>query len=161
MATPLDQVFASGGTEYILSFEFICNQWSAPLRMVDEYEDLVLGLEDGSAALFEGVGVDYTLPQANDSGQQTFTLAIDNVRGEAQRLIDEAVEARERISMIVRQYVGDDLTAPAVRPLRYTVQSAAMAMSAVRIEAGFFDMLGRRFPVWYYTDDKFPGLRYQ
>lgn len=161
MATPLDQVFASGGEARIVALELQCAAWDEPIRLVDEYEDLVLGLEDGAPALFEGVGVDYTMPQANASGQQTMTFAIDNVRGTAQQLLDRAMEQGERVTLIVREYVGDDLTAPATRPLRYTVLSASMAMATVQLEAGFFDMLGRRWPIHFYTADKFPGLKYQ
>lgn len=161
MATPLDQIYASGGEALIVALELQCAAWPEPIRLVDEYEDLVLGLEGGTTALFEGSGIDYSLPKTNASGQQTMTFAIDNVRGTAQQLIDQAVDAGERVVMIARTYTGDDLSAPAERPLRFTVMSAGMAMSAVQIEAGFFDMLGRRWPIHYYTADKFPGLKYQ
>jgi len=161
MATPLDQIFASGGQARIIALELQCAVWDEPIRLVDEYEDLVLGLEDGDPAMFEGVGVDYTMPQANASGQQTMTFAIDNVRGAAQQLLDQAIEQGERVTLIVREYVGDDLAAPATRPLRYTVLSASMALATVQLEAGFFDMLGRRWPIHFYTADKFPGLKHQ
>lgn len=160
MATPLDQIYASGGDALIVALELQCAAWSDPIRLVDEYEDLVLGLEDGTTALFEGSGIDYSLPKTNASGQQTMTFAIDNVRGTAQQLIDQAIEAGERVVMIARTYTGDDLSAPAERPLRFTVMSAGMAMATVRIEAGFFDMLGRRWPIHFYTADKFPGTNY-
>jgi len=161
MATPLDVVYASGGEATVVAMELQCDAWDEPIMLVDEWEDLVLGLEDGTPALFEGVGVDYTMPQANASGQQTMTFAIDNVRGAAQQLLDRAIDQGERVTLIVREYVGDDLTAPATRPLRYTVLSASMAMATVQLEAGFFDMLGRRWPIHFYTADKFPGLKYQ
>lgn len=161
MATPLDQIFASGGEARIVALELQCAAWAEPIRLVDEWEDLVLGLEDGSAALFEGSSIDYTLPQANASGQQAMTFAIDNVRGTAQQLLDEAMKQAQRVVMVAREYVGDDLSAPAERPQRFTVMSAAMTMTTVRLEAGFFDMLGRRWPIHFYTADKFPGLKYQ
>lgn len=161
MATPLDVVFASGGDAEIFALELQCAAWPEPLRLCDEYEDLVLGLETGEAALFEGEGIDYSLPKINSSGGQTTQFAIDNVRGKAQRLLDLSEEAGERVTMMVRRYVGSDLSAPAQRPLRYTVKSAGMEGAAVKIEAGFFDMLNRAWPPNYYTSDKFPGLKYQ
>ena len=160
MATPLDVVYASGGDATIIALELQCAAWAEPIRLVDEYEDLVLGLEDGEAVLFLGSGIDYALPKANASGQQTMTFAIDNVRGDAQQLIDRALEAGDRVTMVLRTYVGANLTAPATRPLRYTVMSAAMRMAAVQLEAGFYDMLGRRWPIHFYTADKFPGIKY-
>ncbi|SDS04025.1 protein of unknown function [Halopseudomonas litoralis] len=160
MATPLDTIYASGGEALIVSHELQCDAWPGPIRLVDEYEDLVLGLEDGTAALFEGSGIDFALPKTNASGQQTMRFAIDNVRGEAQQLIDLAIEAGARVVMIARKYAGDDLSAPLERPMRFTVHSSAMAMNTVRLEAGFFDMLGRRWPIHFYTADEFPGVTY-
>src|SRR5690554_972975 len=161
MATPLDVVYASGGEATVVAMELQCAVWDEPIRLVDEWEDLVLGLEDGTPALFEGVGVDYTMPQANASGHQTRTFAIDNVRGAAQQLLNQAIEQGERVTLTLRGYVGEDLTAPASRPLRYSVLSGSMAMATVQLEAWFFDMLGRRWPIHFYTADKFPGLKYQ
>lgn len=161
MATPLDVVYASGGEARIVTFELQCPAWAEPLRLLaNEYEDLVLGLEDDTAALFEAGGIDYALPKTDASGQQTVSSAIDNVRGIAQQLIDQALEAGERVVMILRTYVATDLTAPAERPLRLSVMSAGMRMATVQIEAGFYDMLGRRFPIHFYTADKFPGAKY-
>lgn len=160
MATPLDVVYASGGDATIIALELQCAAWDEPIRLVDEYEDLVLGLEDGTAALFLASAIGHALPKIDASGQQTATHAVDNVRGDAQRLIDQALEAGDRVTMIRRTYVGFDLTAPATRPLRFTVMSAAMQMAAVQLEAGFYDMLGRRWPLHFYTADKFPGIKY-
>src|SRR5690606_11025347 len=160
MATPLDQIYASGGEAEVLAFQLECAAWAEPIRIVDEYEDLVLGLEDGTAVLFEAGSIDHSLPKTNASGQQSMTFAIDNVRGTAQQLIDQAIDAGERVTMTVLKYAGDDLSAPAERPLRFTVMSAGMAMATARIEAGFFDMLGRRWPIHFYTADKFPGTKY-
>jgi len=165
MATPLHVFWNSGGDDAeVLALELRCDAWPEPLRLIAAYdhEPIILGLEDGSSAAFEPSAIDWARAKSDTSGFQRLTFAIDNVRGDAQRLIDTANEAEARITMIARTYLSSDLTAPAERPHHMTVFSAGMERTAVRIEAGFYDMLNRAWPPrnWYYTADRFPGLKH-
>lgn len=163
MATPLQIYWNSGGDNAeLLALELRCDAWPEPLRLISAYdhEPIILGLEDGSTAAFEPCAIDWARPKADSSGYQRLTFAIDNVRGEAQRLIDMANEAEARITMIARTYLASDLTAPAEQPFHMSVFSVGMDQTAIGVEAGFYDMLNRAWPPlsWYYTGDRFPGL---
>lgn len=159
--TPIDEIFASSsGVALILAMQLDCDAWAEPIRICDQTVDFVLGLETGEAALFENSGVEYALPKVNSTGQQTLAFAIDNVRGIAQQRLDEANEQESRVTVTLRIYAADNLEEPAQKPYRFTVMSTAMSELKVQIEAGFHNMLSRRWPPNFITADLFPGVTY-
>lgn len=159
--TLLAQVFASGGDDVLINtLELQCSAWPGPLLLCSGFEDHTLTTEDDRTLLFVASGIDVALPAKNTQGGQVLTFAIDNVTGEAQRLIDLALDAGERVTLIFRFYLASDKTAPAAKPWRFVVQDGSLQGSSAQFQAGFFDMTNTAWPRSFYDATRFPGIKY-
>jgi hypothetical protein len=159
--TVLETVFASGGNDVVIpTLELTCNAWSNTILLCAGFENQTCITEDARTLTFQASGIAVALPKRDTSGMQMLTFAIDNVTGEAQQLIDAALEAGEIINMTFRHYLASDKSAPAANPLRFVVREGSMRGASVQIKAAFFDMINTAWPRRYYTTDFAPGLRY-
>ncbi|MNQ15163.1 hypothetical protein D3C85_281290 [compost metagenome] len=159
--TVLEQVYASAGPDVIIStLELTCDAWSDPVLICNGFEDQTCITEDARTLTFLAAGIDVSLPKKTNSGGQTLSFAIDNVTGEAQQKIDQAIEAGARVNMTFRHYLASDKSAPAEAPYHYVVQGGQMEMSTVQINAGFFDAINTKWPRRLYTINFAPGLKY-
>jgi hypothetical protein len=159
--TILERVFASGGTEVVIpTLEITCEAWAAPILLCNGYENHTCTTEDNRVLTFVASGIAVALPKKNTSGTQMLMFAIDNVTGEAQRLIDDALEARQRVYITFRHYLSSDLSAPAENPLRLVVREGEMEGGSLRVTAAFFDLINTAWPRRFYTPEFAPGLKY-
>jgi len=159
--TILQRVFASGGTEVVIpTLEITCSAWSAPILLCNGFENHTCVTEDARTLVFVASAIEVALPKRDTSGTQVLTFGIDNVTGEAQQLIDQALEAGQRIHLTFRHYLSSDLSAPAETPLKFVVRDGVMEGGALQINAAFFDMINTAWPRFYYTPEFAPGLRY-
>ena len=159
--TLLDQFYASGGKDVaILTLELTCPAWDAPVLICNGFEDQVCVTEDARTLTFIAAAIDVSLPKKSNQGSQSLNFAIDNITGEAQLKIDEALEAEARVSMTFRIYLESDKSAPAEAPYRFSVQSGQMQGNTVQISAGFFDAINTGFPRDLYTTNFAPGIKY-
>lgn len=130
------------------------------MYIVKGYEDMTLGLDGVTFKEFIAAPIAIALPKKNNQGNQTLNFAIDNVTGQAQRLIDTAMEAGARITLTFRRYLNTDLTQPSEKPFYAVVLGGNVTGTTVQIEAGFADILNFAWPRRLYTADFAPGLRY-
>lgn len=159
--TVLERVFASGGTEVVIpTLEITCSAWAAPILLCNGFEDHTCTTEDARVLTFTAAAIAVALPKKNTAGTQTLTFAIDNVTGEAQRLIDDALDARARVYLTFRHYLSSDKSAPAENPLKFVVQNGEMEGSQLRVTAAFFDLINTAWPRAFYTAAFAPGLKY-
>lgn len=157
----LEQVCASGGTlSFIDSLEFTCDIWPGPLRLVQGFYDMQLGFGDGTYGTFLGAPLGLVFPERNNTSSQKVTMAIDNVLGDAQRLIDQAEEADAIVKMTLRRYVEGELYGPAQRPFIATVQGGMIKDTIVQVNAGFHNILDYAWPRGKYDLDYCPDLAY-
>lgn len=162
MTSPvLKRLYASGGTEVLLYLvELQCAAWSDSIRIAKGFDNPTVTTEDGRTVTFTGAGIDLALPKKDASGNQNIRFAIDNVTGEAQKLIEEAIEAKSKITLTMRTYIDTDLAAPADFPFVATVKSAQFDTGKVQVDAGFFDLINTSWPRDLYTTVFAPGLKY-
>jgi hypothetical protein len=158
--TVLNQVYASGGDLIIMTIALECPAWDAPILICNGFDDQAVTLENGQTAIFTAAGIDISLPKKSSNGSQAISFAIDNITGEAQRRIEEALEAGERVTLTFRQYLESDLSAPAESPYVFIVRGGRMNGTQVQIQAAFYDMINTRFPRDLYTLEFAPGTRY-
>lgn len=156
----LEIVYASGGDDIISTLELSCPAWGEPLYLVQGFEDLVATTEAGLTVTFQAAAIDVALPKRDNSGAQTLSFVIDNVTGEAQRLLDASLDAEERVSMVYRAYLESVLSEPAERPYRMTTFGGTMDGPTVQVEAGYFDLINLGWPRDRYTTEFAPGLTY-
>jgi hypothetical protein len=157
----LERVFASAGAEVVIpTLEITCPVWETGVCLCNGYEDHTCVTEDGRTLTFLAAGIEIALPKRDTSGAQVLSFAIDNVTGEAQRLVDQALDAGERIQIVFRHYLSTDKSTPAEPPLRLIARGGAMEGSALKVEAAFFDLINTAWPRRRYTLDFAPGLKY-
>ena len=158
--TILETVYASGGDIIIDTLELTCPAWEESILICNGFENQDCIDENGRALTFIAAGIQVALPKKDNSGAQNLTFAIDNVGGEAQSLIDEAIESGERVTLIYRAFLASDKTTPAEPPYRMTVLSGSIRGTVIQIQAGFFDLLNTAWPRDKYTATFAPGLKY-
>jgi len=150
----------SGGTDCeIPTLEIICSVRSS-IFICAGFEDHTCTLEDGRIVTFIASGLDASLPKNNNDGSQKLGIAIDNVTGEAQRLIDDANLAGVGIQLVYRTYLESDKSSPAEEPIILDVIDVTIEGPTVSFSAGYFDLINSAWPRVRYTADFAPGLRY-
>ena len=142
------------------TIELACPAWAESLYIVKGFEDMTLGLDGVVYKTFMAAPISIALPKKSNQGNQTLNFAIDNVTGQAQRLIDTAMEAGARITLTFRRYLNTDLSEPSEKPFYAVVLGGNVTGTTVQIEAGFVDALNYAWPRRLYTADFAPGLRY-
>jgi hypothetical protein len=157
----LEVLYASVGKAAIIpTLELSCSAWNEPLYICQGFDDITAKTEEGLTRTFIAAGIDVALPKRDNSGSQALTFAIDNVTGQAQQLIDQALEARAKIAMVFRIFISTDLTAPAEAPYRMTLLGGSMEGPTVHLQAGYFDLINLAWPRRKYTLAFAPCLRY-
>ena len=157
----LEQVFASAGPDVIINtLELASDAWAAPILICSGFADQVLTTEDARTLTFTAAGIAVALPRKDNRGGQALNFAIDNVTGEAQRLIDDALEAEARVTLTFRHYLESDKTAPAEPPYVFTVTGGEFRGTTVQVTAAFFDAINTAWPRDLYTLEFAPGIKY-
>lgn len=158
--TILEQVYASGGDVIIPTLELSCDEWPAPILICNGFEDQTCTTEDDRTLTFVAAGISVALPKRSNSGAESLTFGIDNVTGEAQQLIDQALEAEARVLLTFRIFLASDRSGPAEAPYRFVVKSGQIKRTQIEITAGFFDLINTAWPRDLYTLEFAPGLKY-
>lgn len=158
--TILNQIYASGGDVIIPTLELTCPAWEEPILLCRGYENQTCITEDGRTLTFLASGIQVSLPAKDNRGAQNLNFAIDNVTGEAQQLIDQALEAEQRIMMTYREFLASDKSTPAELPFVFTVLSGRMVGPTVQVSAGFFNAIGTAWPRTLYTTEFAPAIKY-
>lgn len=160
MATILNELRASGGTQAIMHcIELQCDAWGS-VHLCNGFHDLSITLETGEDVIARASGMDVSLPKKDATGAQLLRFALDNVLGEATRLVRSALDAGQEVRLIYRSYISDRLYEPADNPLHMIVKTIVARGPQVDVTAGFFDLIDTQFPRDVYTSEFAPGLKY-
>ena len=158
--TVLERVYASGGDIIISTIELTCNAWAESVFICNGFENQTCTDEDSRVINFQAAGISISLPKKDNSGAQSLMFAIDNITGESQALIDQAIEAEERVFLTFRCFLASDKSTPAERPYYMTVISGTVKGTAIQIQAGFYDLLNTMWPRNVLSTSFAPGLKY-
>lgn len=160
MSEVLEILRNSGGSDVeIPTLEIVCSAWPS-VFICAGFTDTTAQLEDDRVVTFIASGLDVSLPKNNNDGAQSLGVAIDNVTGLAQSLVDAANAAGAGIELIYRTFLESDLTAPAEEPIRLDALDVSIEGPTVSFTAGYFDLINAAWPRVRYTADFAPGLRY-
>lgn len=124
------------------------------------YDDLLLGLENGQSAIFKPSGFGVSLPKRSLRGQQDLNFQLDNVTGDALRAIDDAEEAGGKIEVFYRSYLCSDYSQPAEPAIKMIAASCRADFRSVTVSASFHDLTNKAWPSRRYTPEFAPGLKY-
>ena len=159
--TILETVYASApASEVLIPTLEIKHPAISTIRTCAGFENHTVTLETSEEVTFEASGLDVSLPERSDRGQQNLVFAIENVTGIAQRAIDDAMAEGGDILVIYRTFLSSDLSTPAEPPLRMVLVGADFEGSTVNVTASYMDLINQAWPRERYTADFAPGLRY-
>lgn len=160
MAT-LAEINASAGPDVIIrTLEITCTAWPEPVLICNGFDDQVCTTEDGRTLTFIAVNVDIELASKNNKGNQTLAFALDNTTGEVSRRCDEALDAGARVTVVYRDYLESNKSAPAARPYRLTLLSGTIKGAVGQLQCGYFNVIAVAWPRRLYTANEYPALRY-
>ena len=117
-------------------------------------------LEDGTEQKFIPCPVTIVPPNESDEAKTpSIQVAIDGVSFAVATQLEVATKQMERVEIVERIYVSDDLSGPAVLPpLRLTLKTVNINYRQVTGEASFSDPVNRGFPKYDYLNREYPGL---
>lgn len=153
-------VYASAPTDQVIigSLEILV-PGSEPLRVAADYESHWLGV-DGVMRLFEAGPLSIALPSRDTRGNQALRFGVSGVSGRAQRLVDQALQASEPSTMVYREYLESDKSAPASRPLTMDIVGGFFEGPDAVFEGSFYDLLNSAWPRERYTSITAPGIQW-
>jgi len=159
--TILSVVYASAPTaEVLIPTLEIKHPAISTIRTCAGFENHTVTLETSEVVTFEASGLDVSLPERSDRGQQNLVFAIENVTGQAQDAIDRALDAGGQIEVIYRSYLASDLSEPAEPPLKMVLVGAEFQGSTVQVTASYMDIINTAWPRARYNTTDHPGLAY-
>lgn len=152
-SAPLDRAI-------IYTYELMHPSFEERILIVNDFTDLEAWLEDGTKAHFVACPVQVIPPAENDNAETpTLDVAIDGVSAIVAERLDRAADAHQRIEMIERIYVSDDLSMPAhLPPMKLTLKTVTVNNTRVTATAAFRDPVNRGFPKKDYQTREYPGL---
>lgn len=133
---------------------------SGVIRWVQGFENEILGLENGQQVEFEAMPFGVSLPDRSMRGNQDLQFQVDNVTGEALKLIRAVIKSGEKLPVIYRPYLESNKAYPAETAITMTANSFSADMRSVVIVADFHDFVNKLWPPMRYTTDNAPGLKY-
>lgn len=128
------------------------------LRFVQAYENLVLG-----GAEYEGVAMSVELPEKATGGNQTLKLSFGGVDDRAQVVINSAIASGSPVTIICKEWLSTDTTAPAKVPRKMQVLGGGFddMKGVLQLECSYFDMLNVKWPRQIFTAENAPGMKWQ
>lgn len=158
----LEEVCASRLDRAVVdSLELRSTAWPIPFRLVQGFTNLRLGFGDGNYAEFTAVPMSLVLPERSEGVSQRITFALENITGQTQRAVDEAIAGGHDVILTFRRYVEGEYYGPSERPFIATVRGGAIDGYQVTLEAGFNNILDYGYPRGKYDLDYCPDLAYQ
>lgn len=158
--TAIAVVYASApASEVIISTLEIRIPGLDPLRVAGDYESHNLGV-DGVLQFFEAGPLSIALPARDATGQQTLKFGVSGVSGRAQQYVDAALASEDVSTMIYREYLASDPSAPARRPVTMTITGGSFQGADAIFEGSYYDLLNAAWSRERYTQDTAPGIQY-
>lgn len=135
--------------------------WPTPLRLVRDYQDWTVTLEDGvTEATFSAAAFDTGRPSVDDSGVISRSLRIDAVGGAVLPALLAVAASDEPVQCTFRVYLSNDLSAPQFDPPEVTdIRGVQINAREVVATATTEDLANTPWPNRRTTTDNTPGLR--
>jgi hypothetical protein len=166
LAEAIKEAYASAPADVIIYHTLEINHanFSQPIRVVRDVVDLTACLEltapdhPGEYVDFIAYAFDIVPPEVSTTGVPECVIEIDNVSREILAQIELAMDSVTPTTVIYRQFISSDLSAPQNDPpLSLTIFSLEANVFRIRATAGFGNFANKKFGRTYSAED-FPGL---
>ncbi|MCE8053518.1 DUF1833 family protein [Halomonas daqingensis] len=156
----LAEWYASGGSQSLVPVLEISRQGEASMFLYAGFDHIEVALETGEIVTVEPSSIQIALRDIDNSGNQRLTFGFENITSRVLNYINVALEVDEEIEIIYREYLDDDLLAPAAKPIRMVAHDGNVNGNIALIQCGHFDVVNTQFNRHRYTADKYPGIRH-
>lgn len=129
-------------------------------RLCNGFDDQTLTLETGQTVTFMASGLGINLPERAVLGREDLLFALDNVTGQARRLMLAAKEAGGEIWVRYRPFLETNPNGPAQAPLTMVAVSYRDDRQTASISGSFRNLMDKTWPFVLFTPSKYPGTKY-
>lgn len=158
MSKNLTQYHASAGDDHKYITLSLTSTAFETRYLVEAFNDLNAGLEDGNTVTFEAGGMSVKLPSSESGAEMEMQFGIDNVTGEARELIETARKAGADVYVTLRFYLASDLSAPCSPPVKFKATTANTTKTNCTVNAGIGYLSNSAWPRERFTIEYSPGL---
>lgn len=135
------------------------------VRIVNGVNEVVsFGIEDdaflnaGETVPFDPVPFWAEHPEFAEGKTPEVPVVIDNIADDVLEALLNASEFRADLTMIYREYLKSDMSAPSYGPVEFKVRNVSITGSTVKGTARIDDLANMKFPKAVYTVNEFPAL---
>lgn len=165
LSDAIKEAYASAPSDVVVlhTLEIRHPDFTIPVFIVRDFENLVANLETGVPATFQALNFDFVLPDQTDkSSVPEIQVSIDNVSRELVPQLDLAVASLQPIEILYRPYLSSDLSAPHMNPpLKLILRDVEVNLTRVSAKATFGDFSNKSFPNKSYLFEEFVTLANQ
>lgn len=156
----LDRLYETTTNEPIIAtLEIACASWPSIFLCMD-YTNHTFTTEDSRTVEFVGCPMRVALPARDNTGNQPLNFALDNIRGEAQKLVRSALANGDAVTITFRIYAPSQPDEPLEAPYVYEVEEARSNSQTIEITAKMFDIIDMMWPRVVYNSRNAPNLRF-
>jgi hypothetical protein len=178
LTAALKEAYASAPSNVIIysTLELYHPTFTSPIRVVRDYNDLVVNLESdaprnpgdltnattiaNTKVTFVAFNFDFTKPEVSSQGIPQITITLDNVDRSIVANVERALTSTDLVTVIYREYLSTDLNTPQTNPpIIMSIMSITADVFKVTAVAGFPNLMNKKFPTQEYTIAQFPGLQ--
>lgn len=121
--------------------------------------DAITGDVDGASVSFQPVPFKVSLPARDDSGRQDMSLALSNVSGIGQSILEQAItQPAEPIQVGYTIFIRGNATPQIDPPMTLSMTDVVVTATLITATVTRSDILNLPFPRQKYRPDWFPGL---
>lgn len=160
MSEALKEAYAVCPTDIVI-FETIQidhADFDQPIRLVNDYADLTATLETAETVTFIRFAFESIGAEVNAQGLPEVVITVDGASAEIANALDLISDSPEVLTVTIRTFRSDDLSAPAGRNVPGDIRNIAVEDERVTLRIGFGEIANRPFPSELYTPRRFPGL---
>lgn len=165
LSAALKEAYASSTGILYHTIELRHPNFTSPIRVVRDYQDLTARLEAtapenaGQDVLFVAFSFDFSKPEVSPNGVPQLTITIDNVSRDIVANIELATGSTGLIQVIYREFSSVDLSHPQNDPpITMDIMSVTATVFQVKAVAGFPNLMRRKFPTMQYSAEHWPGM---
>ena len=167
LSAALKEAYASAPTDEIIypTLEIWHQNFTTPIRVVNAVKNIRATLEStaprnpGESVTFTAFAFSFKKPDVSADGSPTLTIEIDNVSRQILTELQPAAVSSGEITVIYREYLLSDLSAPQNDPpIVLTITNISATVTRVTATATLGNYNNRKFPGLVYDAQKFPGL---
>lgn len=160
MSDALNAAYASNTDVILQTLQAKCDAWSGDVFICSGFTDESRHIENGNTVTYTAMDFYFTLPKRGKDGLQGMSFEFNKHSLNAVQKLYTAVNAKARVKLTVREYVGSALDPAAALTLyASSITEHLFSHDRLTLVATFDDnTVNKSFPTLKYNAQNTPGL---